>query len=1333
MSTDANPTAVTFLVGTAMPGDPVSDYGTSSETTRLVTGDVNNDGLPDIAAAHGFRTAGVFVNNGDLSFAAEHVLSEPWWPVAANIGATSVALGDLDGDGNLDMVVPLYGNHYSGRMVQVFHGIGDGTFEVWPVDGYNSTTGREGKDGIDDGIVLTIGAVNPMFPLIADFNGDGLADLAISSNNGAHSIDILQQSSAGDFFVADSDWAGQNPQFLATGDFNEDGRVDVVAGILFTGVQVFLNTSGSNAALTNVGPTYLSPHHQYVVVADFNGDGHQDIAARGGGSTRSGTATANVSILHGDGLGNFTFGGDIPTSGVDGYLAAADINGDGRADLVVASQSTNSVDLLLNDGTGGFAPAQSTVLDSAPWGVAVDDFNQDGRLDVAVSRADNTVQVLWSRTVWVDPAQFDLAENSPQGTEVGLAVGYGETLTYAITAGNTDGDGDGHSAFAIDAATGAISVNDDGDLDYETTPRFDLQVTVSDGGGATGSGTITVNLVNVDEPGNEAPMVADASFGLPENSPADTLVGTVTATDVDAGDSITFAISAGNADPDGDGQLAFTIETATGKITVNDSGDLDFEKTPAFALTVTGTDAGGLSDTAAVSILLYEVIEIFGTTGNDVLFGTSGADQLAGLAGDDTLFASLGNDTMIGGTGIDRVVVNLNADLTLTDTMLTGSGTDILDGIERASLIGGRGDNVLDASAFTKGPVFLEGGDGNDRLIGPVMAGGNGIDSGLYWDTFNVFTGGNGDDTIIGGAGIDCIWETALDGGSDLVLGAHGLTGRGTDTFSGIEMAMLTGRTGQDLLDASAFTGSATLLDGGRGNDRLVGGAALDWLRAAASVDMMTLTDTRLTGQGTDTLESMDAAVLTGGSGSTQIDASGFTGHSVIFDGGGGFNTLIGRAAATDRVHSTGDVDFTLTDSRLVGNGIDLLFDIDQAALVGGAGDNRIDVSAFTGGLVILEGGAGDDALIGRSGSGIDQVRAEGNVDFVLTDTQLTGQGTDTLIDIDQARLSGDGDANRLDASAFTRGSVILRGQSGDDTLIGGSGNDRLAGGIGDDLLFGGAGIDRVEAQADADVTLTATQLVSFGTDTLDSIEEAHLVGGPGNNRLDASAFAGSLVILEGLGGEDTLIGRSSRLDRVRAQGDVDFTLTDTQLTGLGTDSLIDIDQAQLVGFSGSNLFDASLFTKGAVTLQGGGGNDTLLGGINADNLVGGFGDDSLGGGMGADKLSGGAGADAFVFATPGETGPADADADVITDFNAAEGDRIDLSAIDADTAIGGDQEFASLNQGSVFSGVFAQAGQLFFETSTNRLYGNVDADGAADFWIYLPGLDSLGVDALLL
>ena len=956
----------------------------------------------------------------------------------------------------------------------------------------------------------------------------------------------------------------------------------------------------------------------------------------------------------------------------------------GVSSSIAIDDDSSTIFFLTQRGTSSFASLWRSNLDGSGRVLLKDNLLGAGSM------------AFLPRAVSLKPYEFTALENSASNNLVGIVTASDkDPITYAITAGNSDPEGDGSPAFSINPTTGAISVNDSGDLDYETTPQFTLQVTATDSSGLSDTAPVTITLTNVDEPGNESPEAQHTTFILPENSPDSTAVGTVTATDIDAGDTLNYAITAGNSDPDGDSNRAFLIDSATGEITVNDSDDLDFETTPTFNLTVEVTDSGGLSDTAAIRINLSDSFEQVGTPGNDLLSGTSGNDVLNGSAGDDTLSGGAGNDTLIGGDGIDEIQEQGDVNFTLSDTQLTGLGTDTLESIERASLSGGSGNNTLDASAFTRGTVVLSGGAGDDHLIGPREAG---TWKGPWGLSANLFTGGPGNDTFTGGVGSDAISES---GDINFTLGATQLTGNATDSFTSMDIAYLSGGQGNNRLDVSGFTGSHTLLDGRGGNDTLVGGIAYDWVRGQANNDF-TLTDSQLSGRGVDTLIRIDAAILIGGAGANTLDVSAFTGNLTILEGGDGNDTLIGRTGGLDRVRARGDVDFTLTDSQLTGQGTDSLLHINQAELIGGAGANTLDVSAFTGNLTILEGGDGNDTLIGRAG-GLDRVRARGDADFTLTDNQLAGQGTDSLQHIDQVELICDGSANTLDASAFTHGSVIFYGESGNDTLRGGHGNDQLEGGSGDDLLSGGAGRDRIVGRGDTDFTLGATQLSGLGTDSFDGIEEALLIGGPGANTLDGSGFTGALVIYEGRGGDDILIGRATGNDRVRAAGDADFSLSDSQLIGLGTDSLQDIDQAHLIGYAGANRFDASAFSLGAVIINAGAGNDTLIGGA------------------GNDTLTGGAGADRFRFqAAPNAT----TNRDAITDFSLAQGDTIELeNAVFTALLTPG-----PLAASAFFIGAASTTAdhRILYNTTTGQLAYDADGNGAGAavaFATLTPGL----------
>jgi hypothetical protein len=187
-------------------------------------------------------------------------------------------------------------------------------------------------------------------------------------------------------------------------------------------------------------------------------------------------------------------------------------------------------------------------------------------------------------------ATFALAENSANATAVGTVTATdadaGQTLTYAITAGNASG------AFAINPATGAITVANAASLDFETTPSFVLTVSASDNGTPvmSDSAAVIVNLSNV----NEAPVLADATRAVAEDSAAGTPVGApLGGADPDAGDVLTYAITAGNTNN------AFAIDNS-GQLTVATASEV--ANLGSFTLTVTLSDNGGLNDIATVTV-----------------------------------------------------------------------------------------------------------------------------------------------------------------------------------------------------------------------------------------------------------------------------------------------------------------------------------------------------------------------------------------------------------------------------------------------------------------------------------------------------------------------------------------------------------------------------------------------------------------------------------------------------------------------------------------------------------------------------------------------------------
>ena len=291
---------------------------------------------------------------------------------------------------------------------------------------------------------------------------------------------------------------------------------------------------------------------------------------------------------------------------------------------------------------------------------------------------------------------------------------------------------------------------------------------------------------------------------------------------------------------------------------------------------------------------------------------------------------------------------------------------------------------------------------------------------------------------------------------------------------------------------------------------------------------------------------------------------------------------------------------------------------------------------------------------------------------------------------------------------------------TGADKLIGGSGNDVYVVDNSGDVVTETSTlvteIDKVSSSINYTLGANLENLILTGTaanGTGNGLANM-LTGNVGNNTLNGGAGADSLI--GGLGNDVYVVDNS---------GDV---VTETSI--LATE--IDKVNSSINYTLGANLENLTLMGTAAKG-TGNGLANTLTGNSGANNLNGGAGNDNLIGGSGKDNLTGGLGADKFKFNAVAETGNTVTTRDIIADFKHNQGDKIDLSAIDANTAFTGNNAFSALKLGGTFSGVFANPGELYFDQSAHILYGNNDADSTADFSIQLTGVNSLAAADLLL
>ena len=265
------------------------------------------------------------------------------------------------------------------------------------------------------------------------------------------------------------------------------------------------------------------------------------------------------------------------------------------------------------------------------------------------------MSVLAAAPVFTVNGPFAVMENSSTGTSVGQVVAT-EATSYAITAGNGTGSG----AFSIDNS-GSIRVADGTQLDFEVTPQFTLTVTATNGDGTTPT-TVIVNVQNTNDPPQMDQGIYE--FSINENLPDDSLVGTVSATDNDSGDTVVYSLVPGPV-------TAFAIDSDDGEVRISDTDQIDFESgTTMYTIYVLASD-GGLSDIAPVVITINDA--------NDAPVAVADGPY---AATEDTLLnvsvvgnGVLANDTDQDEDPVDTLTAVLDTQATNGTVNLNGDGT----------------------------------------------------------------------------------------------------------------------------------------------------------------------------------------------------------------------------------------------------------------------------------------------------------------------------------------------------------------------------------------------------------------------------------------------------------------------------------------------------------------------------------------------------------------------------------------------------------------------------------------------------------------------------------
>jgi hypothetical protein len=546
-------------------GCPNASFGPAAQSYELpgtpvayVAADFNGDGILDLAAAVNVSTISVLLGNGRGQFGP---------PIQSTISGAyylqSLAAGDFDGDGKIDLVVS-----DGSQTLYLLRGTGLGTFlpavsipvgrpatrlvsgdfngdglmdlaAAEPSGNYVAIYFADGAGGFEPGITLPAGPSASLMQ-VADFNGDGLDDLLVA-NYGGNSVTLIRGVRIGPFAPGVDIDVRSPPVAIAVGDFNLDGKMDFMVA---TGGYTDLFLGGGDGSF----PVTRNVHHLSslgLVVGDFNGDGIPDAVSvvpfLGGAPTlffwfgdgsgafpsyMTGAIGLPVSLaadLNRDGVSDLigmgtsglvvslSSGGSVtsaPQTLLTDYspaaIVAADFNGDGRPDVVVAGAYSFSV--FLSKPSGGFDPKVSfPISGGSVTALAAADVNGDGKMDLIATKSGGTVTVyLGSGT-----GSFNGGVDFPVGsfpTAVGVADLDGDGKLDLVVANQSSnsvsflkGRGDGSFAAAVQYAAGAgpnslalADLNGDGKLDVVTANGNADNVSVLFGNGAGGFSAVSV-------------------------------------------------------------------------------------------------------------------------------------------------------------------------------------------------------------------------------------------------------------------------------------------------------------------------------------------------------------------------------------------------------------------------------------------------------------------------------------------------------------------------------------------------------------------------------------------------------------------------------------------------------------------------------------------------------------------------------------------------------------------------------------------------------------------------------------------------------------------------
>ncbi len=514
--------ATTFSMTTAQ--SPAVGQGPS----YVVRADFNGDGIPDLAVLNELdHSITILLGKGDGTFqAASNTLQLP----SQGSGPLMAVVGDFNRDGHADLAVVMENS----STIPVFLGHGDGTFapailnsqtasvsyllvvadfngdgiEDLAVENSNSSSGSisillgNGDGTFNASTVVVSGIALPADLVAADFNGDGIPDLAFVNGEAPSSIVVLIGTGDGTFKTLPAVSTPDYLTYLAVGDFNQDGKPDIFA-FAADGTTALLGNGDGTFRVTASAPPIMSPTPQGIAVADFNGDGKPDIALLF-------QDVSTVYTLPGNGDGTFGVAVTIPLpAGAEpSSIVAGDWNGDGIPDLATTNKNLNSITSLTSLRT---QQVTATVTNIAPVGVGqhLVDAAYSGDSDYASSISGTTaLSGPIAQTITFGVLPTTAFTSTPPALNATASSGL--TVSYASTTQSVCTVTGGKITF-VTTGTCTVTASQPGNTSYAAATPVTQSFAVT----ATTQTITFAALPNTTLAGSPLTLTATASSGLP--------------------------------------------------------------------------------------------------------------------------------------------------------------------------------------------------------------------------------------------------------------------------------------------------------------------------------------------------------------------------------------------------------------------------------------------------------------------------------------------------------------------------------------------------------------------------------------------------------------------------------------------------------------------------------------------------------------------------------------------------------------------------------------------------------------------------------------------------